>query len=207
MFLNVTRCYAAFWFRVRTNVKPPFPPPGPGILVSNHTCSADAPFLLAGTMRLISFLVAREHFYIVRPIQNLLEWLDCVPVSRTGQDVLAARTALRRLREGRLIAIFPEGNLRGIAQDRMRSGRAGVALLALRSRMPVYPVFIAGGPRTDRLLKSWLRLSKSPVRLFFGKPIDLSAYYGRPLRRKLLEEVTKYIMSHIAALEPIPKGV
>jgi 1-acyl-sn-glycerol-3-phosphate acyltransferase len=200
MFLNATRWYTAFWYRLQSNVQAPFPPAGPGILVSNHTCSADPPFLLSGTMRIISFLVAREHFYLFRPIQNLLEWMSCIPVSRTGRDAVAARTALRCLQEGRLVGIFPEGNLRGIAQDRLRPGRAGVALLALRSRLPVYPVYIAGGPRTDKLVKSWLRISKSAVRLFFGKPVNLTAYYDRPLSRKLLDEVTAYIMSHVAAL-------
>src|SRR5438128_2028377 len=64
MFLNSTRWYTAFWFRMRSNVKAPFPPPGPGILVSNHTCSADPPLLLSGTMRIISFLMAREHYHL-----------------------------------------------------------------------------------------------------------------------------------------------
>jgi 1-acyl-sn-glycerol-3-phosphate acyltransferase len=200
MFLFTTRWYVAFWFRMRSNVKRPFPPAGPGILVSNHTCSADPTILLSATMRIISFLVAREHFYLAPPIQRLLEWMHCVPVTRNGRDPVAARTALRRLQEGRLLGIFPEGNLRGIAQDRLRPGRAGVAYLALRSRLPVYPVYIGGGPRTHRLLQSWLRISRSPVRLHFGKPVDLSAFYDCPLSRKLLHEVTAHIMNHVDAL-------
>jgi 1-acyl-sn-glycerol-3-phosphate acyltransferase len=199
-FFLGTRWYTTFWFRLRSNVKPPFPPGGPGLLVSNHTCSADPASLLAGTRRIISFLVAREHFYMSRLIQGLLEWMHCVPVSRTGRDAVAARRALRRLQEGRLVGIFPEGNLRGVSTNRMRPCRAGVALLALRSRLPVYPVYIAGGPRTHKLVQSWLRISRSAVRLYFGKPVDLSAYYGQPLNRKLLDDVTAYIMSHVAAL-------
>jgi 1-acyl-sn-glycerol-3-phosphate acyltransferase len=86
--------------------------------------------------------------------------------------------------------------------NRMLPGKGGAALIALRSRAPVYPAYIAGGPRTRELLQSWLRPSQVAVRVVFGPAIDLSKYYDRPINRKLLEEVTIYLMDHIKALRP-----
>lgn len=200
--LAVPRLHTALWHRGRTNGPAPFPPQGPALIVSNHTCSADPMFILSGSNRVMGFVVAREHYNLWGPIGRLLTWMGCVPVTRGGHDACAARAALRRLREGRLLCIFPEGNLSGVAKNRLRPGKAGVAFLALRSRVPVYPVYIAGGPRTEKLLRSWLYPSRVPVRVFYGKPVDLSAYYGRPMNRKTLEEVTAFLMGQIAALRP-----
>jgi 1-acyl-sn-glycerol-3-phosphate acyltransferase len=200
--LGVANMYARLWHRGRSNGPAPFPAEGPALVISNHTCSADPMFLLSWSRRVVSFVVAREHYHLCRPIHRILAWLHCVPVTRGGLDVCAARNALRRLDEGRILCIFPEGNLSGVARNRLRPGKAGVALLALRRRVPVYPVYIAGGPRTEKLLRSWVYPSKVPVRVFYGPPIDLSAYHDRPLNRKTLEEVTAYLMQQVAALRP-----
>jgi 1-acyl-sn-glycerol-3-phosphate acyltransferase len=202
--LGVVRLYAALWHRWRANGPAPFPAAGPGIVIANHTCSADPTFILAGSRRLISFLVAREHYNVSRVSRRILDWLRCVSVTRNGQDVCAIRAALRRLQEGRLVGVFPEGNLSGVTRGQIRPGRAGVALLALRSGAPVFPVYIAGGPRTEKLLPSWVFPSKVAVRVVYGPAVDLSAFHGRRLNRKTLEEVTAYLMDHVAALRPPP---
>jgi 1-acyl-sn-glycerol-3-phosphate acyltransferase len=200
--LAIARQYSILWHRWRSHGKIPLPATGPAIVVSNHTCSADPMFLLAGSDRMISFLVAREHYHLNAPIHWLLRAMSSVPVARDGQDAGAVRCSLRRLAEGRVIGIFPEGNLSGVARNRIRPGKAGAALIALRSRVPVYPAYIAGGPRTRKLLSAWLRPSKVPVRVVFGPPVDLSAYYGRPINRRLLEEVMAFLMEHVKALRP-----
>jgi hypothetical protein len=48
-------------------------------------------------------------------------------------------------------------------------------------------------------------LLPSRVRVTFGSPVDLSPYYDRPIDRPLLEEVTTFLMSQIAALDPKKK--
>jgi len=200
--LRVCRVYSILWHRCRANRRNPFPGEGPAIVVVNHTCSADPMFLLGWTNRPLSFVVAREHFHLSGLAHGILTWLRCVPVTRGGHDAIAARTALRRLSEGCVLCIFPEGNLSGVVRNRLQPGRPGAALIALRSRAPVYPVYIAGGPRTEKLLRSWVYPSRVAVRVIFGQPVDLSCYYGRPINRKTLEEVTALFMRHIAALRP-----
>jgi 1-acyl-sn-glycerol-3-phosphate acyltransferase len=196
------RLYASLWHRCRTNGPAPFPAAGPGIVVSNHTCSADPTFIHSAGTRVIGYLTAREHYQNSGPFRRFLGWMRCVPVTRDCNDVGAVRSALRLLEEGHMLGIFPEGNLSGVAKNRIRPGKAGVALLALRSRAPVFPVYIAGGPRTERILRAWLWPSRIPVRVYYGKRVNLSAYFGRPITRTLLEEVTRFIMDHVAALRP-----
>jgi 1-acyl-sn-glycerol-3-phosphate acyltransferase len=199
--LDVDRLYASLWHRW-SGGPAPLSAHGPAILVANHTCSADPTFLLAGSPRLFGFLTSRDH-YNLHPLSRwLLDWLGCVPVTRNGQDASAAREALRRLAQGKALCVFPEGNLSGVGRGRLRAAKHGAAFLALASRAPVFPVYIAGGPRTHKLLQAWLWPCGRAVRVHYGQPVDLSAYYHRPRTRKLLAEVTELLMQQVAALAP-----
>jgi 1-acyl-sn-glycerol-3-phosphate acyltransferase len=189
--------YVRLWHRWQSNGPAPLPPTGPAILFSNHTCSADPAFLLVGCRRRLSFLIARE-FYLIPGVRLLCDYIHCVPVTRNGKDITAARTALRRLKERHVLCIFPEGGL-STAGSRFRPGKPGVALLALRSQVPIFPAFIAGGPQVSDVLPAWLWPSRG-VCVTYGQVIDLSAYYDRPIDRKLLEEVTVLLMQRVAAL-------
>jgi 1-acyl-sn-glycerol-3-phosphate acyltransferase len=199
--LGVARFHATFWHRWHGRRLAPLPAKGPFILVANHTCSADPSFLLAGSPRVFGFVSAREHYNAHPLIRGILDLLGCVPVTRNGRDGTAARAALRRLAEGRALCLFPEGGLHGVAQGRLRPAKAGAAFLALCSRAPVYPAYIAGGPRTDDILRAWLWPSGKVARVTYGPAIDLSAYYDRPRDRRLLAEVTTLFMDRIRDLQ------
>lgn len=198
--LGLVYVYARLWHGCTANVASPLPAKGPAILVSNHTCSADPAFLQWVSNRPLSFLIAREYYVNLKWARKLFEYIGCVPVARNNRDVAAVRLALRRLNEGRIICIFPEGGLSGAGRQRLRPGKHGAALLALRSGAPVIPAFISGGPQTSAILPAWLFPSR--VRITFGSPIDLSAWQGRRLDRALLDKVTTLIMKRIEELRP-----
>jgi len=192
---GITRLYYNIWIRRRS----PFPPAGPLILVSNHTCSADPAFLQACARRAMSFMIAEEYFDI--PGANwLFRYMHCIPVSRTGRDIKSLRIALRRLKDGRIVCLFPEGSLSGTGRGRMRMTKRGAALLALRSGAPVFPAFISGGPQHTHVPSAWLLPTRGSVTI--GRPLDLSAYRGRRIDRKTLEEVGALLVRAIVALDP-----
>ncbi len=192
--------YCRLLHRWSANRSRPFPPDGPAIVYSNHTCSADAAFLLAACDRPLGFLVASEHFNVHPVAHAVLKHLRCVAVIRTGQHPHALRRALAQLQQGAMVGVFPEGNLSGVGLGRRRTAKPGVAFLALVSRAPVYPAYIAGGPRTDQLLNSWVLPTRQAVHVTFGEPVDLAAYYHRPRTRALIEEVTGVLMAKIDEL-------
>jgi 1-acyl-sn-glycerol-3-phosphate acyltransferase len=203
IIIRVTRLYTQLWHRCRWNRRPaPWPPLGPALIVANHTCSSDPTFILAGSSRLLSFLAAREHYNLHPLARKILDYMRCVPVKRDNRDPRALRQALRRLTEGCAVCLFPEGNLSGVARNRFCVAKPGIAMLALVCRLPVYPVFISGGPRTENLLASWVWPSRRAVRVTYGQPVDLSAYHDRPRNRQLLEETTRFIMQRVQALNP-----
>jgi 1-acyl-sn-glycerol-3-phosphate acyltransferase len=203
VFLGVIRFYVQFWHRWWAPRASTLPATGPVLLISNHTSSSDPTFLqTACNTRILGWLSSHEHYDIHPLVRKLQNALYCVPVQRTGQDATALRLALRRLREGRALAIFPEGNLSGVAKGRLRTPKGGAAWLALRSGAAVVPAYIAGGPQTHNLLRAWLWPSPRPVRVYLGPPIDLAAFRDRPITRRLVEEVARYLMDQVVALAP-----
>jgi 1-acyl-sn-glycerol-3-phosphate acyltransferase len=205
-FLQIARGYARLWHRASSNGPAPLPAAGPALVYANHTCSADPMFLLGTSPRPLSFLATREHYEMSWAIRFILDTLRSVPVSRTGSDVWAVRQALRRLDDGCVVCVFPEGGLSAVARGRLGKPKLGLAYLALKRRVPVYPARIVGGPRTHRLLRSWVRPARVPVRVVYGPPVDLSPYYGRRLDRRLLAEVGDLLMRRLETLRPKEKA-
>jgi 1-acyl-sn-glycerol-3-phosphate acyltransferase len=152
----------------------------------------------------MAFLVAVEHFNVHPVARWLLDYLQCVPVSRNGRDFISLRKALKRLASGRALCIFPEGNLSGVAKNRLLPPKLGIGFLALYTRIPVYPIYVAGGPRTEKLLYSWLFPSSRSVRVIYGDPVNLEKYYNKPITRQLVVEVTESLMHEVARLAPRP---
>jgi 1-acyl-sn-glycerol-3-phosphate acyltransferase len=203
LLLGTVRMYASFWQRCRPCV-PTFPRHGPALVVVNHSCSADPMFLLGTTPRVLGFITTHQHYNLSSLSRWFLNRAGCVPVERGGRDAVGVRRVLRRLAEGHVLCIFPEGNLSGVAPGRMRRWKYGAAYLALKSGVPVFPAWIEGGPRTDNLPRAWLGRSGKAVQIQYGAEIDLSEYLGQKITRALLEKVTELLTRRVQDLQPRP---
>src|SRR5262249_18073041 len=126
LLLGWARAYAALWHRCTFNRRAGLPARGPALLVANHSCSADPAFVASGSGRLLSFVLAREYERL--PLfRHVFTYAGCVAVQRHGRDWVGLRQALRRLQEGRVVCIFPEGGLSFAGRPRAVRGRAGGA--------------------------------------------------------------------------------
>jgi 1-acyl-sn-glycerol-3-phosphate acyltransferase len=146
-------------------------------------------------IRVISFLVARE-YYEVAATKWICKAVQSIPVGRDGRDMAPAREALRRLQAGELVALFPEGKINtGPSGAPLLPGDTGVAWLALRAQVPVYPVYIHNAPGCANMIAPFITPTR--VKVCFGDPIDLSAYRGRKNTREILQEVTDLLMAKL----------
>ena len=172
-------------------------PPGQGaVIVCNHRASLDPSFLYLATRRKIHWMVAKEFcdsvFY-----GWFLRQTEAIPVGRNGMDITSTKQAIRLVQDGGLVGLFPEGRINE-SDQLLLSGRPGVALIALKTRSPVVPCYITGAPYQGTAISPLYTPAKT--KLVVGPPIDLSAYYDRPIDRAVLEEVTKRLLSEIARL-------
>jgi 1-acyl-sn-glycerol-3-phosphate acyltransferase len=174
----------------------PVKPDEGAIIVCNHRSSMDPCFLALAVPRAIHWLVAREYYEY--PLFGwLLRLCELIPVDRGGRDIGGTREAVRMAQQGGLVGIFPEGRI-NISKQLLLPGHSGVALVALKARVPVVPCYIHGSPYDGTTLGALLM--PAAVRLVIGEPIDLSADFEREHDRQTLDEITSRFMDAIAAL-------
>jgi len=117
-------------------------------------------------------MAKRELFNIFGVSWIIRQW-HAFPVDRDSADLGAIRRALRILKEGGVVGIFPEGtrNLDGEAK-----ARGGAVLLAATARCPLVPVALVNTQVAARRL----RASKVEVRI--GEPITLQGSERKPTK-------------------------
>jgi 1-acyl-sn-glycerol-3-phosphate acyltransferase len=147
-------------------------PAGTGfILASNHISHFDPPFLGSRFRRYVDWM-AMEELFRNRASAVLMTWLCAFKVRRDGTDRTGIRTAVKRLEEGRVVGVFPEGGIRAGKGSVLEGAPMwpGVSALAVLSGKPIVPSVIIG---TDRLYnkKNWFRFRRTAVWVGFGEEI------------------------------------
>ena len=157
------------------------------LLASNHISHFD-PFLISlAVRRKIDWMTMAEFF---RPpaLDILLRSIDAFPVERDRADLKTIRTAIDRLKTGRVVGLFPEGGIRDGARSLLEGAplRAGAATLAQIADVAIVPCIILG---TDRFYsrKQWLPFRRTPVWIAFGKPISASPELQKSHARERIE--------------------
>ena len=170
-------------------------PPPPVLIVTNHVSLLDVPAFGLADPYVGSALVGKASLMRVPIVGQILRAWGVVPVDRDGQDSGAVREILRRLRQGRAIAIAVEGT-------RNRAGGFGVvqpvvAKLALAANVPLLPV-VALGTYEALPPGAWLPRPR-PVRVKIGPAFDLRYLRGRP-KDEAVEEARSVIRERLTAL-------
>lgn len=116
-----------------------FPRTGPVLVAPNHLGLLDGPLLGATAPRMMHQLGKVEAFDGLQG--KLLHLAGQIAVDRSTYDVLAVRKALKVLRDGRVLSIYPEGT-RGWGD--FRRIRTGIAYMAMVTGAPILPVALLG---------------------------------------------------------------
>ncbi len=167
----INRVYCGLWHQLDIAETHALPETGAVVLVSNHTCGIDHMILQSATRRALGFMIAQEYYdwWVSRPFCKLI---GCIPTRRDGRDLSATRAALRALKDGRVVPIFPEGRIVPKSGREFAEPKPGAGFIALKAGVPVIPAYIAGTPATNEIFQAMRWTSKASVR--FGPPIDLA---------------------------------
>jgi 1-acyl-sn-glycerol-3-phosphate acyltransferase len=181
-----------FLYRLRATGLENLPAEGGFVLAANHTSNLD-PWPLGMPLwprRQLHFMAKVELFNPV--LGPLLRLGGAFPVRRGERDLEAMETAIGLCREGKVVAMFPEGTRarKGIVKKFEHRARTGSARIALSAGVPLVPAAIAG---TDRLL----RFPK--LRVAYGQPVPLDDL-AELSPREAAHTATERLMSAIYAL-------
>lgn len=161
------------WFRLRIAGSEHIPAQRAAIIAPNHKSFFDSFFIAMATKRHLRFMGKSELFE--GPWGRLLLSLGAFPVRRGAGDPDALETARVILRQGGLLAMFPEGTRIRDPRE-LGSPRRGVGRLALETGAPIVPCAIEG---TDRR-----RLGPIPrprrVQVSFASPVPAQSVAPTP---------------------------
>jgi 1-acyl-sn-glycerol-3-phosphate acyltransferase len=159
-------------FRTRVAGRERIPREDGLLLVCNHISFADPPLLGTVMPRPVEFMTMVEMFR--KPwMARLLRTAGCFPVDRSRVDQRAVREAIRRLRAGRCLAIFPEGGIR-LTQKSVLGGdpdiKPGAGAIALLANAVILPVIVRD-TRKPYVARNWLH--RESLSVTFGQPFCL----------------------------------
>ena len=164
-------------------------------MAANHLSYLDIPLLGYSIGRGANFMGKKELFSIP-VLGSLLLMLGAIPVDRGKLDRTALREAVKMLKSGNVLVIYPEGT-RSI-DGRLQPGKSGVGMIVKMSKALVIPTAIIG---TDKAMPPG-RFMIKPVRVTikFGRPIDFSSMIEDKIEKVDIEKITNSIMDNISAL-------
>ena len=158
------------------------------LLASNHISHFDPPIISSVVRRKIDWMAMAE-FFPVPGLGHFLRAVDAFPAARDRADRKTIRCAIERLRNGRIVGVFPEGGIRDGARSLLEGAplRAGASTLAHIAGAPIVPCVILG---SDRLYakRNWLPLRRTPIWIGFGRPISHFPELEKSVARARIEK-------------------
>jgi 1-acyl-sn-glycerol-3-phosphate acyltransferase len=140
-------------------------PTGAILVAANHKSLADPWLMLAATPRLHRYLAARE-LHAIPLLGRFMAGMGSSPITRGAADHEALAKVARWLAAGDSVVVFAEGRISG---EGFLPLQPGVAVMSLRTQVPILPVAIRGSDKVLGLGARWPRRHKIVVR--FGAPI------------------------------------
>ena len=183
-----------FIYRFKVSGEENIPLQGAAILVCNHVSFVDAVLLMAASPRPIRFVMDHRIFKV-----PVLGWLfrlgKAIPIAPRDQDPqtydAAFDAAVQVLREGDLLAIFPEG---GITRDgKLQEFKGGIMKILEREPVPVVPMaltnlwgsFFSRVEHGDAMVRPFRRGAFSRVGLNVGTALAPASVQPGVLRERV----------------------
>ena len=187
LVLAVVRAFYRMLFKVEICGVENIPTDKNFIVAPNHLSNFDPP-LIAAFLPVNMAYMAKASLFKVPIVSQVIRAFDAFPVKR-GEGMSAIRTAIRILKEGRSLVIFPEG-MRVRTSGVLGQGQQGTVMIATKAKVGLLPV---GIETTYKF--------RSKVKVTIGEYVDLSPYWEQKLSHEEMQNITDtLLMERIAEL-------
>jgi 1-acyl-sn-glycerol-3-phosphate acyltransferase len=191
----IVRAYFKLFHQYEALGQEHLPPLPPVFVLTNHVSNLDVPAFALADPYVGSCLVAKESLTKAPIIKHVMRSWGAIPVSRDGNDTSALREVLRKLREGRLVAIASEGTRNhhgGLGETNPVLAR--LAIQASASGIPLIPLAAVG--TYECLPRGAVIPRPGKVKVLIGPRFDLSYLKSRP-KEEGVEEARRIIRERL----------
>jgi 1-acyl-sn-glycerol-3-phosphate acyltransferase len=173
---GVLRLFTTLMFDLKVYNRHYVPKTGGVLMVSNHQSYLD-PVLVGVYLRRPMSYLAKSGLFTNKFFGAWLRRIRAFPVKQGAGDVGAVKETIRRLKEGHMLNIFPEGSRSNDGE--IAPMQAGASLVVKRANVPVIPCVVEG------TFKAWPNKQKlprpHPVRVMYGPPLDVSGLNAKEI--------------------------
>jgi len=209
---NLSTEYSLFWkyaqfiaqiltkllFDLKVQGRENIPKRGGVLIVSNHQSYLDAVVLAAFLERPVNFVGQSGLFE--NPVGAwVLRRLNAFPLRQGKGDVGALKETIRRLREGHLLNIYPEGARSPDGQ--IHAFQRGVGLIIRRAKVPVVPAVIFGAYKAWSMHEPIWQMA--PIRVRFGPPMNLNGLHSD---EEITAAIERELRRMFQEIQQIPSG-
>ncbi|WP_276945637.1 lysophospholipid acyltransferase family protein [Dialister micraerophilus] len=178
-------------YRIDVQGQENIPEKGSIIVAPNHKSYFDPPLVsIAFKKRLVHYMAKAELFK--NPFfAKILRICGAFPVKRGRVDQGAIRTAVKLLKDGHILGIFPEGTR--IRKEELGKFHSGVASIAMLTGTSILPIAVVGSMTMPKRGKNLAILVGKPVQVNKEKPDSEKI---KILNEKVKSEIEKLIKDY-----------
>lgn len=192
-FYNIGQVVCNIFFYLYYNIQVEgienLPPVNTGfVMCSNHQSYLDP--VLMGLKLKNRYLVfmAKDSLFHQPILAPIIKKLGAFPVKQNSKDRKAIELATSRVKQGRILALFPEGT-RSLNGKLLRP-KSGAIVIAAKTGADVVPVAI----------KYYGKHPRAKIRVSFGKPIKSTELHIEDGNSKSIKEATKMMWKRVTDL-------
>ena len=179
--------YCKIVYRIKIIGKENVPKEGALLFCGNHRTYLDPPLITVTAGRKMSFMAKEE--LKSNPLMRFLCFaFDGIWVKRDNKDIGSLKTAMKILKNGGCIGIFPEGTRNGMEKNDGKL-KNGAAYMALKTGAKIIPIGIQGEAKP---------FTKNTI--IYGKPLDLSEYSDKKTDKEIESNVSEELKEAIVML-------
>lgn len=167
---------------------------GSYVIVGNHKSGLDIIPAALTTDKAVRFMAKKDLLE-----RGFMKWLctrmGVIPVSRDGNDVRAVMQALKALKNGEIVAIYPEGT-RNKTEEIFLPFKSGATTLSIKTHSPIIPVIHV------KKMKLFKR-----AHVMYGEPLEFAEFYDKKPTEEDIKECDEILRNEMLRLYKELEGI
>ena len=185
IFKPIIKSYIKILYNPKVYGKENIPKEGSVVLVGNHKSNIDPLLVCTENKRVVHFLAKKELYKNIL-LKKFMENVSTIQIDRDKNDTNAIKEAIKTLKKGEILGIFPEGKRNTSKTEILLPLKQGTVSLAKKTKSALIPFAIVGN----------YKIFRSNVKLIFGEKIDMDKCDGNDNNKLLEDSLKKLILSN-----------
>lgn len=164
-------------------------PNGGAVFACNHFRAIDCGFIARISSKNTKYLAKKEIFKN-ELYTSIIKSYGGIPIDRDNPDMKSILEAIKALKNGNKLVIFPEGTRNISGTNELQDIKGGTAIFSVKSKCPIVPIMMLNKAKIFRVTK-----------INIGKPFELFEYYDQKLTEDQVARMDEIIKEKMIATQ------